>query len=169
MFTKCPHLSPKLYHKSFLRHRSLSLTKTLEKRRFHQNDPPLPAFEQTQPRYISKYSIVLASHFRSLILQITHVHPNLPNTKHVQWTCFFVSTRLSWAKWIQKDEEQRETDSSRGYMGYMFNSAKTCHAKAASGAPSAAPATQKGVVWDELLCWGVSDELWEVGCVSEVV
>ena len=37
---------------------------------------------------------------------------------------FFVSTRLSWAKWIQKDEEQRETDSSRGYMGYMFNSAK---------------------------------------------
>ena len=134
MFTKCPHLSPKLYHKSFLRHRSLSLTKTLEKRRFHQNDPPLPAFEQTQPRYISKYSIVLASHFRSLILQITHVHPNLPNTKHVQWTCFFfVSTRLSWAKWIQKDEEQRETDSSRGYMGYMFNSAKT----------SATPATQR--------------------------
>ena len=37
---------------------------------------------------------------------------------------FFVSTRLSWAKWIQKDEEQRETDSSRGYMGYLFNSAK---------------------------------------------
>ena len=37
---------------------------------------------------------------------------------------FFVSTRLSWAKWIQKDEEQRETDSSRRYMGYMFNSAK---------------------------------------------
>ena len=48
---------------------------------------------------------------------------------------FFVSTRLSWAKWIQKDEEQRETDSSRGYMGYMFNSAKESQ--------SAAPATQK--------------------------
>ena len=115
MFTKCPHLSPKLYHKSFLRHRSLSLTKTLEKRRFHQNDPPLPAFEQTQPRYISKYSIVLASHFRSLILQITHVHPNLPNTKHVQWTCFFLSPHAclepSGSKKMKSRERQTAQDA----------------------------------------------------------
>ena len=113
---KMSHWSPKLYHKSFqfFRHRSLSLKKPWKNAGSIKMTHPYQLLNKPTPRYISKYSIVLASHFRSLILQITHVHPNLPNTKHVQWTClFFVSTRLSWAKWIQKDEEQRETDRAQ--------------------------------------------------------